>query len=226
MDQLTVVNEVSHLVFQQGDAVVTDSMTVARAFGKQHKDVLKSITNMQCSEEFTERNFALSSYKDSSGKENKMYYIKRDGLVFLIMGYTGEKAARMKEMYIHEFNRMEQYIKQQQQYKNMSPVQMISVLSQEMLKQDQRLDQIEYKLETQITLHHGEQRRIQNAVAARVYKFTQDQQLRKKCFSDIYRRIKNTYNVGSYRDIKRKDLDSVLTLIQNWTPDIAVVVAP
>lgn len=31
----------------------------------------------------------------------------KDGFVFLVMGFTGKKAARFKEAYIEEFNRME-----------------------------------------------------------------------------------------------------------------------
>lgn len=37
----------------------------------------------------------------------KKYLIKRDGLTFLVFGYTGAKAALFKEKYIAEFNRME-----------------------------------------------------------------------------------------------------------------------
>lgn len=36
-----------------------------------------------------------------------MYTMTKDGFVFLIMGFTGKKAAAFKEAYIAEFNRME-----------------------------------------------------------------------------------------------------------------------
>ena len=68
---------------------------------------MRDIEKLDCSAEFTERNFALSYYKDSSGKSNKMYYITRDGFTILVMGYTGEKAMRFKEAYIRQFNAME-----------------------------------------------------------------------------------------------------------------------
>jgi prophage antirepressor-like protein len=46
---------------QRGEAsqIRVSSLDVARNFGKQHKDVLKAIRNLECSEEFRERNFAL-----------------------------------------------------------------------------------------------------------------------------------------------------------------------
>jgi len=41
----------------------------AEYFEKEHKDVLKAISNLECSPEFTERNFALSKYTDSTGRK-------------------------------------------------------------------------------------------------------------------------------------------------------------
>ena len=89
------------------EMTVVSSLDVAETFEKRHSDVLRDIENLKCSDEFTQRNFALSSYKDSSGKSNKEYLITRDGFTILVMGYTGEKAMRFKEAYIKQFNAME-----------------------------------------------------------------------------------------------------------------------
>ena len=35
----------------------------------------------------------------------------RDGFTILVMGYTGKKAMKFKELYIRRFNEMEQFIK-------------------------------------------------------------------------------------------------------------------
>lgn len=83
------------------------SLDIAETFEKRHADVLRDIERLQCSEEFTQRNFALTSYKDASGKSNKEYLITRDGFTILVMVYTGEKAMRFKEAYIKQFNAME-----------------------------------------------------------------------------------------------------------------------
>ncbi|MCY8199833.1 phage regulatory protein/antirepressor Ant [Bacillus subtilis] len=97
----------NQLVFIEGNQAVTDSLTVAEIFGKRHADVIKSIETLNCSKDFAERNFSLSEYQDSTGRSLKKYLIKRDGLTFLVFGYTGAKAALFKEKYIAEFNRME-----------------------------------------------------------------------------------------------------------------------
>ena len=90
------------------EVTVVTSLDIAETFEKRHSDVLRDIEKLECSEEFTERNFALSSYKDASGKSNKMYFMTRDGFTILVMGYTGEKSMRFKEAYIKQFNAMEQ----------------------------------------------------------------------------------------------------------------------
>lgn len=89
------------------DVTVVTSLDIAETFGKRHSDVLRDIEHLQCSDEFTERNFALTSYKDASGKSNKEYFVTRDGFTLLVMGYTGEKAMKFKESYIRQFNAME-----------------------------------------------------------------------------------------------------------------------
>lgn len=89
---------------------VVSSLDIAETFEKRHSDVLRSIESLECSKSFAERNFALSDYKDTTGKSNKMYYITRDGFTLLVMGYTGEKAMKFKEAYINQFNQMEKML--------------------------------------------------------------------------------------------------------------------
>lgn len=96
----------TQLVFIEKNRPVTDSLTVSETFGKRHADILRSIENLECSQEFNERNFALVDYKDAKGESRPKYLIAQDGFTFLVMGYTGKEAAHFKEMYIGEFNRM------------------------------------------------------------------------------------------------------------------------
>ncbi|EHX5908847.1 ash family protein, partial [Escherichia coli] len=68
---------------------VTSSLAVAEYFRKPHKDVLAKISRLDCSAEFTERNFSPSEYTDSTGRKLPMYQITKNGFVFLVMGFTG-----------------------------------------------------------------------------------------------------------------------------------------
>lgn len=83
------------------------SLDIAETFGKRHADVLRDVERIECSDDFRERNFALSSYKSLQNKTFPMYLITRDGFTLLVMGYTGEKAMKFKEAYIRQFNAME-----------------------------------------------------------------------------------------------------------------------
>ena len=118
------VNETAHkepnaetvnLVSVENNQVVTTSLRIADIFGKQHKDVLKAVKSLECSEDFHKRNFALMQkpIKIGNGAERKspMYRITRDGFMFLVMGFTGKAAARWKEAYIKAFNEMEAKIR-------------------------------------------------------------------------------------------------------------------
>ncbi|RRD43511.1 hypothetical protein EII18_02910 [Comamonadaceae bacterium OH3737_COT-264] len=95
--------------------ITTTSLQIAEHFDKRHRDVLRAVTRLECSPEFTERNFAPSDYTDSTGRKLPCYRITRDGFVFLAMGFTGKDAARWKEAYIDAFNQMEAALLQQSQ---------------------------------------------------------------------------------------------------------------
>lgn len=89
------------------EVTVVTSLDIAETFGKEHKNVLRDIRELECSEEFNRLNFELTSYRDSMNRSQDMYYMTRDGFTILVMGYNGEKAMRFKEAYIRQFNAME-----------------------------------------------------------------------------------------------------------------------
>ena len=98
------------------DTARVDSLYVAQFFEKEHKNVLRDIARITdptsgLSEEFARLNFEPSSYTNSQNKKQPCYMLTRDGFTMLVMGYTGQKAMRFKELYIRRFNEMEQFIK-------------------------------------------------------------------------------------------------------------------
>ena len=91
--------------------IVTDSRKVAEVFGKEHGKVIRSIEGI-----ITQAKNGLSgifyeaTYKDGSGKSNKMYLMNRDGFSLLVMGFNGKKALEWKLKYIEAFNEMEKQL--------------------------------------------------------------------------------------------------------------------
>lgn len=94
------------------DTIRIDSRYVAQIFGKQHKNVIRDIENLECSEEFSRLNFEPAKYKDEQGKPRPCYQMTRDGFTLLVMGFTGKKAMKFKEAYILRFNEMESRLSQ------------------------------------------------------------------------------------------------------------------
>lgn len=90
----------------ESGALMTTSLKVADAFGKRHDNVLRKLESLGCSPEFTALNFEVSEYTDTTGRKLSMWNMTKDGFIFLVMGFTGAKAAAIKEAYIAEFNRM------------------------------------------------------------------------------------------------------------------------
>lgn len=98
------------------DTARVDSLFVAEFFEKQHKHVLRDIARITepksgLSENFINTNFKSDSYKDSTGRKLPCYFMTRDGFTMLVMGYSGQKAMKFKELYIRRFNEMECFIK-------------------------------------------------------------------------------------------------------------------
>lgn len=107
---------IENLVQTNEGNVFTTSLIIAEAFDKGHKDVLKAISNLECSPEFRERNFA-PTFRDVPGpngavRQEPAFNITRDGFAFLAMGFTGKKAAAWKEKFLEAFNAMERALTQ------------------------------------------------------------------------------------------------------------------
>ena len=93
-------------IYESNGSQKTNSKNVSDVFGKIHRDVLRDIKKLDCSDDFRVRNFAQSSYVSEQNKELSCIEMTKDGFTFLCMGYRGAKAAQFKEAYIAEFNRM------------------------------------------------------------------------------------------------------------------------
>lgn len=83
------------------------SLDVAETFGKEHRNVMRDINNLNCSPEFNALNFERIKYVDSRGRDQDAYVMTRDGFTLLVMGYNGKLAMKFKEAYIKQFNAME-----------------------------------------------------------------------------------------------------------------------
>ncbi len=86
--------EYMNLVELKEGQATTTSLKVAEFFKKDHGKILRKIETLECSEEFAQANFGSGSYLDANSQPRPMYRITRDGFRFLVMGFTGKKAAK------------------------------------------------------------------------------------------------------------------------------------
>ncbi|MBL5768017.1 Rha family transcriptional regulator [Heyndrickxia sporothermodurans] len=227
----------TQLVFIQNNKPVTDSLTVADVFNKNHNHVLRDIESQleklkQAGEhEWGVSNFGQTQYQHH---QNKQWYTKydltEDAFTLIAMSYTTPEAMKMKVRFIQEFKKMREYI--QNKVTPLSKDQaLVTVLrttadlveDTQAIKEEQHeirkmITHIDNKVEEQITLDHGEQRRLQKGIAAKVYELCDDPKERPKLFKEIYREIKDRFGVASYKDVKRKELQSAIRYVENWIP--------
>lgn len=102
---------------QHGEPVTT-SIEVAKYFHKNHQHVLRDIEAImqgglsksgQTSNKisvFCRHNFEATTYTDQWNRQQKMYYLTKNGFTLLVMGYTGERAMLFKIDYINAFDQM------------------------------------------------------------------------------------------------------------------------
>ena len=99
-------DDFEQMVMADKGQVVTTSLRVAEYFGKAHGKVLRAIETLGCSAGFNQANFGSIEYIDARGRCQKAYQMTKDGWMFLVMGFTGKKAAAIKERFIAAFNWM------------------------------------------------------------------------------------------------------------------------
>ncbi len=109
------IDSIQDMVMLADGQPVADSRRVAPSFGKRHPDVLRKIRALvKKLPEWGARNFAHTPFIDSqNGETYDAYQMTKDGFMMLVMGFTGDRALRVKLAFIDAFNRMAEFIRTQ-----------------------------------------------------------------------------------------------------------------
>lgn len=214
--------------------LVTTSNRVADELKVLHKDLLEKIdkyVSKFSSAEISAEFYIPSNYVSSNGRTVRNYLITEKGVAQLLGGYSSavEKAFELNVAYINEFERMKKYILSQQQnpYINMSPQELMieTLKEQEKMKKEfnNKFDELEEKIDNKITINSYQQRRIQRLTSERVRERIKARpELKgheKLLFGAIYRRIKDTFGIPSYKDLLEKDIDDCFIVINSFIED-------
>ncbi|WP_297987973.1 Rha family transcriptional regulator, partial [uncultured Anoxybacillus sp.] len=110
----------NQLVFIDNGRAVTDSLTVAEVFGKEHKHVIRDIeVQIEKLIEAGERewgvsNFGQTQYQHPQNKQwYKKYLLTEEAFTLVAMSYTTPEAMKMKVRFIEEFKRMRAELEKQ-----------------------------------------------------------------------------------------------------------------
>ena len=117
MNTIAVFN-FQDFIFLAGDRLVTDSRSVANAFNKAHKNVLRIVDGMLESKNEEIANHAKLNFelchensKLQNGKPLKFYRMTRDGMAELAMSFTGDTARVIRIRFLAAFNAMADFIR-------------------------------------------------------------------------------------------------------------------
>jgi prophage antirepressor-like protein len=171
---------------------------------------------------------------DGMGRRQETFIINEPGLYSLVLKSRKPEAKQFKRWITHK---VLPHIRKTGAYSSEKVVPLskdqalVTVLrttadlveDNEAIKEEQHelrklITTVDNKVEEQITLTSGEQRRLQKGVAQRVYEFTKEKKDAARLFRELYREIKDRFGVASYKDLKRKELQSALRYIENWVP--------
>lgn len=156
--------------------------------------------------------------------------VNEPGLYSLILGSKKPEAKQFKRWITHEvlpsIRKTGQYIKPLSEKEqlmaamklSLESAEEISLVKTEVVEVKNEVKEVRSMVEEQITLVSGEQRRIQKAVAIKVYEQESNKENQPLLFKELYRDIYDRFGVSSYKDIKRKDLQSAIKYIEAWVP--------
>ncbi|MDE0581517.1 Rha family transcriptional regulator [Planococcus sp. A6] len=213
-------------VVSKDGQLVTDSRDVAAMTGKEHKELMRSIrqySSILTGAKLRSLDFFVPHYYEDAKKEQRpCFLLTKKGCDMVANKMTGERGVLFTAEYVTRFEKME---KSMQQPKLLSESEQLRASLKLTLEAHDQIGLVKQEIaevrdiaENQVTLDYGEQRRLQKAVAIKVYELETDPIDKRKLFSELYREIKDRFAVASYKDIKRKDLQIAIRYIDGWLP--------
>lgn len=221
----------NELVIMKDQQAVTTSLQVAEVFGKNHRDVLRTIDDLKDVRNFTQM-FSDGIEPDSYGRDRRIYYMNRDGFTLLAMGFTGKKALDFKLKYIEAFNDMEKAIKEERIQLPSDPMKVLELIFEANKNTDKKVERIDKDvkyLKDNQRIDSSEYSYISKQVSKKVYEYIDMHGLtltapqRSKLFKDISRGINEVTGVKTRSQLRQKDFDIADEFIDNWQPSTATV---
>lgn len=225
------------LVIMKSEQALTTSLKVAETFNKKHQHVMESIRKLTVENSTVKKMFVLSSYVNSRGQEQPMFYMNRDGFTLLAMGFTGKGAMKFKLEYIQAFNKMEKLIREEKALPQ-SPeeqLQLTMVVTNRLAK---RMNSVEkdneknkadiYYLKNKAEIDSKQRfqlRKERNRKAVKVCggvhsNFYNQKGGSRRVFRALEHDLKEKFKIARYDDLRKDQFDDAIAFIQAWYPNV------
>lgn len=206
---------------------VIESRMVAEMIEMRHTELLRKIKGYDeilADAKLRSLDFFIASkYKDAQQKERPCYLLTKQGCEMVANKLTGEKGVIFTAQYVKAFNEMEQKVSIPQ-----NPMQALELMFQAHKQTDAKVEELDNDLQSfkkDIPLLPVECDDVQKAVRQLGTKILGghgspaycDDSIRQKVYSDIGKEIKHKFNVRTYKDIRRRHLEQVNKIIENYT---------
>lgn len=137
---------------------------------------------------------------------SNLYLWTEQGAFMLAKSLNSDKAWQAYNLLINQYFKMTKEISATTEHLA------LPYLEKRLITLENRIEEMSQNM----TLHTGEQKRVQRAVAERIYEVCKEQAERPKLFRELYGSLKLRYTVESYRDIKQQELQDALRFISTW----------
>ena len=144
------------LVFVSNGRPVTDSLTVAEVFGKDHRNVMRDIyvqlekLNQAGEGKWGVLNFEHTQYRN---EQNGQWYAKfnmtEDAFAIVAMSYVTPEAMKMKVKFLNEFKRMKEALSQPRELSRLELIDLARESEMARLDAEKKNAELEYQLRVQ-----------------------------------------------------------------------------
>lgn len=216
-----------------GEAI-TDSLTVAEVFGKDHDKVVRDI-KVQIDKlfeagmaEFSRANFGGSNY-EARGKIYHKFDLSEDAFALVAMSYNTPEAMRFKVQFLQEFKRIKEELQGKvkpltEREQLMASMKLSLEMAEEFTVVKKDVDELKEKVDKQMTLDYGQQLALSAAKNRRVEKlwdelpYNEFYDTKRKLHAQAWKDLKFAFGVASYRDIRQKDFQEAVNYVNAWRP--------
>lgn len=214
------------LVIMKSNQALTTSLKVADTFNKKHQHVMESIRNLTVENSTVKKMFVLSTYVNSRGQEQPMYYMNRDGFTLLAMGFTGKDAMNFKLEYIAAFNKMDDLIRGKLPKTPEEQLALTMVVTNRLVKRmdtvEARVDHVENTSELnevqRYKLLQARKKRVLEVVGGTESNYYKSTKAR-KVFNAFGRDFKKEFTIPGYDSLQKQYFKQAMEFTKNWYPD-------